>query len=183
MRHLLSAVILILAFYHATTICIGHPISNDLEPSQVSIAFSPDKQAQELILSAIAGAESSIKVAAYSFTSKTIALALLEAHNRGIKVEVVADAKSGKGRYSAVTFLANQGIPVRLNDNYAIFHHKFMIIDNAHVQTGSFNYSAAAANKNAENVLILWNMPDAAVIYTKEWQKLWNEAKALNPAY
>jgi phosphatidylserine/phosphatidylglycerophosphate/cardiolipin synthase-like enzyme len=132
-----------------------------------------------MILNGIRSAEKSIIVAAYSFTSRPISAALLEAHKRGVNVRVIADAKSNTSRnqHSAVMSLASQGIPVRVNDRYAILHHKFMVFDGRHVQTGSFNYSAAAVDRNAENVLILWNLPEMAEIYTREWQRLWNESK------
>ena len=97
-------------------------------------------------------------------------------------MQVVADRKANQ-RYSAATFLANQGVPVRLNGNYAIHHHKFMVIDGENLETGSFNYSAAATNKNAENVLLLWHVKPLAEIYRKEWQRLWDESEPLKPAY
>ena len=81
------------------------------------------------------------------------------------------------------TFLANQGVPVRLNGHYAIHHHKFMVVDGQHLELGSFNYSAAAASKNAENALLLWRFPALAAGYQTEWQRLWDEAEPLAPAY
>ena len=147
------------------------------------VGFSPRGKSLNIILNGIKRAEESVIVAAYSFTSKPISTALLEAHKRGINVRVVADAKSNSGQYSAVTFLANQGVPVRVNDRYAIFHHKFMVFDGRHVQTGSFNYSAAAVDRNSENVLLLMNVPEIAGIYSQEWQRLWNESKEVKPNY
>ena len=58
-----------------------------------------------------------------------------------------------------------------------------MIIDGSTLETGSFNYSAAATNKNAENVLVLWNSPNVATSYEQEWQRLWNEAAPLSAKY
>lgn len=145
--------------------------------------FSPNAGALDLVVKGIQGAKSSILVAAYSFTSKPIATALLDAHRRGVKVVVVADQDSNRKQYSAVQFLANQGVPVRTNGRYAIFHHKFMVIDGQHLETGSFNYSAAAASKNAENVLMLWNVKPIASNYAQEWQRLWNEATPVAKAY
>jgi phosphatidylserine/phosphatidylglycerophosphate/cardiolipin synthase-like enzyme len=145
----------------------------------VDLAFSPRGASLELILAAIRSAEKSILTAAYTLTSKPVATALSDARQRGITVRVVADKKGNSGRYTAVTFLASQGVPVRLNRKYAIHHHKFMVIDGRHVQTGSFNYSAAASGKNAENVLVLWNAPELAARYAAEWQILWEEGEAL----
>lgn len=151
--------------------------------AQYEVAFSPRGRSLPLVLQLIKGAQKSILVAAYSFTSKPIAQALLAAHKRKVKVFVVADKKSNTGKYSAVSFLANQGVPVVLNAQYAIHHHKFIVVDGVHVQTGSFNYSAAAVNKNAENVLVLHHVPDLAYQYAQEWTRLWDEGDYLPPAY
>lgn len=147
------------------------------------IGFSPDGTSLPLVLQGINNAKKSIHVAAYSFTSKPIAEALLNASKRGVEVKVVADQKSNSSKYSATTYLANNGVPVRLDGKYAIFHHKFMVIDGANLETGSFNYSAAAVKSNAENVLLLTNVPAIATTYDKEWIKLWNEATPLSAKY
>jgi phosphatidylserine/phosphatidylglycerophosphate/cardiolipin synthase-like enzyme len=144
-----------------------------------AVGFSPKGESLSIILQGIGEAQTSILVAAYSFTSKPISAALLAAHERGVVVRVVADANSSNSQYSAVTFLASRGVPVRVNRRYAIFHHKFMIIDGRHLETGSFNYSAAAANKNAENVLFLRDAPEIAAVYAAEWEKLWDESDVI----
>jgi len=58
-----------------------------------------------------------------------------------------------------------------------------MVIDGQHVQTGSFNYNAAAVNRNAENVLVIWNNPTLAGQYGAEWKKLWVEGVDVKPNY
>lgn len=147
------------------------------------IGFSPEGSGLNVVLQGINSAKKTIHVAAYSFTSKPIAEALLQASKRGVSVQVIADQKSNSGKYSAVTYLANAGVPVKLDGNYPIFHHKFMVIDSVTLETGSFNYSAAAAKSNAENVLLLSNVPAIAATYDKEWSKLWNEAQPLSAKY
>lgn len=163
--------------------CAPSGTASLLEGPSYSLAFSPHGESLELVLSCIKAAERSILVAAYSFTSKPVALALAEAHQRGIAVQVVADKNGNSSRYTAVTYLANQGVPIRLNGRYAIHHHKFMVVDGKHIQTGSFNYSAAAVNKNAENVLVLRDAPELAAEYASEWQRLWDEAEPLPAQY
>lgn len=176
MKRLLASI----AFFLASTIAFAGQVPAG---ASYQLGFSPGGQSLDVVLQGIASARASILVAAYSFTSKPVALALLQAHKRGVKVAVVADEKENGKRYSAVTFLANQGVPVRLNGNYAILHDKFMVIDGAHVQTGSFNYSAAAVDRNAENVLLLWNVRPLAEEYAREWQKLWQGGRDVRPAY
>lgn len=162
----------------------GAVYSESMPPGDsYEVGFSPKGGSQDLILRSISSANSSIQVAAYSFSSKPVATSLLEAHKRGVTVQVVADEKSNSQSYSATTFLANQGVPVRLNGKYSIMHHKFMVIDGLHVQTGSFNYSAAAASKNAENVLVIWSAKPLASRYALEWARLWDESTPLEKSY
>ncbi len=150
---------------------------------EVMTGFSPGGSAQSLVIDAINDAKYSIDLAAYSFTSKPVSLALLAAQKRGVVVRVLADEKANNTQYTAVTFLANQGVSVRLNRKYKIMHNKFAVIDNQSVQTGSFNYSAAADRSNAENVVFLRDSPEAADAYTKEFNRLWAEGYPLNSRY
>lgn len=95
----------------------------------------------------------------------------------------MADDRDNRKQYSAVTYLANNGVPVRLNGNYSIHHNKFLVIDGESVETGSLNYTAAAATSNAENVLLLSHVPPIARAYAIEWQRLWDEAVPLLPGH
>jgi len=150
------------------------------------VGFSPKigaLSAQEVVIDAISHAQHSIVMAAYSFTSKPIAIALVDAKQRGVDVRLVADKKGNSGKYTATTFVANKNVPVRLNGRYAIMHNKFIVIDGKDVETGSFNYTQAAATKNAENALLLRDVPDLAASYSQNFEKLWSEGEVLNPAY
>ena len=61
------------------------------------------------------------------------------------------------------------GIPVRIDAKHAIAHNKVMIIDGETVITGSFNFTKAAEESNAENLLIIHDKK-LAELYTKNWQ-------------
>jgi phosphatidylserine/phosphatidylglycerophosphate/cardiolipin synthase-like enzyme len=50
-------------------------------------------------------------------------------------------------------------------------------------QLGSFNYSASAVDKNAENVLLLKNVPNIAAKYAAEWERLWAEGVDVRANY
>ncbi len=153
--------------------------------TDVVVGFSPAGQAisaEKVVLDAIRESKKSIHLAAYSFTSKPIAQALVEAHKRGVEVRAVLDKSNAprkKQRYSGAQFLANMGVPTRINSRYAIMHNKFMVIDGRAVQTGSFNYTNAAAHNNAENVVYLRDVLGIAERYEHEWQRLWQEAEPL----
>lgn len=172
------------SLFLALAIMMAAPTFANAEPV-FSVGFSPSHghSALDVVLSAIEGAKDSVDIAAYSFTSKPIAAALVAAKNRGVSVRVVADEKANNDRYTAVTFLANQSVPVRLNARYAIMHNKFMVVDGDTVQTGSFNYTASANSRNAENALLVQNAPALAGTYQAEFNRLWSESIAQTSHY
>lgn len=142
----------------------------NLRDTPVSVYFSPRGGAQQAIVDAIDKAKQTIYVQAYSFTSAPIAKALVDASRRGVKVEAVLDKSQRKATYTGATFLKNEGIPVWIDDKHAIAHNKVMIIDGATVITGSFNFTKAAEEKNAENLLIIRD-PGLAKLYMDNWDR------------
>lgn len=160
------------------------PDSRDIE-----IAFSPDGGAQDLVLKVIHSSRSSIQVMAYSFTSPSVTKALIQAKKRGVKVELLVDHKHNLGSEargnarSALNSLINNGIAVRASHQFAISHDKVIIVDGRHVQTGSFNYSKAAAESNSENVLVVWNDAKVAKSYEQHWRSRWISGVPYYPAY
>lgn len=150
---------------------------------EIEVGFSPEGSAEALVIKAIAAARKSIRVLAYSFTSQPIAQALLAARKRGVDVQVVVDKSQRTEKYTSATFLANSGIPVRVDSQHAIAHNKILVIDGQHVETGSFNYTAAAAKKNAENAIVIWNNPGLAKVYAENWQKHWQHSDVYGAKY
>jgi len=143
----------------------------------VEAGFSPEGSASALVLRAIGSARESIRLAAYLFTSPDIARALIAARRKGVDVQAVVDREGAKNAASraALNLLAGAGIPVRTVSGYAIHHDKYMVIDGATVQTGSFNYTAAAARDNSENVLLASACPALARQYLEHWQSRWRQ--------
>ena len=135
----------------------------------IQVYFSPNGGCTDAIVKEINNSKTEILVQAYSFTSAPIAKALLEAHKRGVKVEAILDKSQRKQNYSSATFLANARIPTFIDDVHAIAHNKIIIIDGATVITGSFNFTKAAEEKNAENLLII-KSPELANLYTENWK-------------
>ena len=119
------------------------------------VYFSPRGGATEAIVQTLDDAKSTVLVQAYSFTSRPIAEALVRAHERGVNVTVILDNSQRTQRYSVVHSLVQAGIPTFIDASHAIAHNKVMIIDGAIVVTGSFNFSKAAEERNAENLVII----------------------------
>lgn len=144
----------------------------------ISVAFSPDGGATQAVVNAIDEAQHSVRLGAYFFTSKPIAQALVVAHRRGVQVRVILDKSQATHSYSGATFLANNGIPTRIDRRHSIYHNKIFVIDGRTVVTGSFNFTKAAENNNAENVIVLRNYPDIARQYVANWQLHWDHSEA-----
>ena len=53
--------------------------------------------------------------------------------------------------------MAKAGIPTKIDSAHDIAHNKIIIIDGAIVITGSFNFTKAAEDKNAENLFIIFD--------------------------
>src|SRR5207248_7195620 len=100
-------------------------------------------------------AKSSLHVQAYSFTSSRVARALTDADDRGVKVIAILDASNRTKNYSSADFLAHEGIETYIDSQHAIAHNKIVIVDGTTVLTGSFNFTKAAEQKNAENLLVI----------------------------
>ena len=139
-------------------------------PPTIEVYFSPHGGATDAIVKELDKAKSTVLVQAYSFTSYRIAKGLLDAHKRGVRVEVLLDKSQRTDQYSSATFLLNAGIPVKIDAQHAIAHNKVMIIDGETVITGSFNFTKAAEESNAENLLVIKDKK-LAERYIKNWQE------------
>jgi phosphatidylserine/phosphatidylglycerophosphate/cardiolipin synthase-like enzyme len=154
------------------TFCIFSPLpaSPQEKPPAWEIYFSPHGGCTEAVIRELDKAKTTILVQAYSFTSVPIAEALLNAHKRGVTIEVILDKSQKTQKYSSATFLYNQGIPVKIDSQHAIAHNKVMIIDGEIVITGSFNFTKAAEENNAENLLVIRDRK-LAERYIKNWME------------
>lgn len=119
------------------------------------VYFSPNGGGTGAIVNEINSARTEILLQAYSFTSKPIAKALVDAKKRGVRIEAVLDKSQRREKYSSADFVAHAGIPTYIDDRHAIAHNKIIVIDRGVLITGSFNFTKAAEERNAENLLIL----------------------------
>ncbi len=144
--------------------------------SQAEVYYSPRGGATDAVVREITAATKSLSVLAYSFTSKPIAAALIAAHRRGVKIEIVLDKSQRNEKTSQSDEVRAAGIALWFDTTHAIMHDKVCIADEAVVVTGSFNYSAAAENENAENLLVL-RSPELAARYLENFRVLRDAAE------
>ncbi|APJ03588.1 phospholipase D-like domain-containing protein [Silvanigrella aquatica] len=155
----------------------------NLLQQEAHLGFSPNAGALQLIVDAIQGAQKSIDMATLLITSDSIYNALIDSHNRGVKIRIVVDSKSANTSGSDVQRLIDNNIAVKLNSEFRIMHNKYFIIDGQSVETGSFNYSENADKRNAENAIFLYNQPNIAKLYSEIFERLFADSNKLNNVY
>ena len=133
------------------------------------VYFSPKGGCTEAVVEALGKANRSVIVQAYSFTSAPIAKAIVDAKRRGVRVEVILDKSQVTEKYSSADFLAHEGVPTYIDSAHAIAHNKVMVIDDKTVLTGSFNFTKAAEESNAENLLVIQDAKLASK-YSENWR-------------
>jgi len=126
------------------------------------------------VLKEISKAKVKIEVAVFTFTLDEIAEALVEAAERGVNVWVVYEL--GMEDTPLVAKLESGGVAVRADKNPDLMHHKFMVVDDATVLTGSFNWTYSADNFHDENLLII-HSPGVAWQYHEEFVRVWEAAE------
>ena len=140
------------------------------QAAEIRSCFTPGQDCTGVIVDQLDNARVRVLVQAYGMTSEPIMQALAQARRRGVDVRVLLDKSNEQERYTAATFLLNQGVAVLIDDKVAIAHNKVMVIDDQHVITGSFNFTKAAQERNAENVLLIRQSPELAANYTQNWR-------------
>lgn len=142
--------------------------------AQVSVAFNG--RCEELLLAQIGAARSEILMAAYSITRRNIVQALIAAAERGVKIRVKYDAEQAEyeGMREAIVALRKRKIKcaeIRMSEEHASMHDKFVVIDREQVLTGSYNFTTPASEMNYEN-LVRIAVPAIAVEFAKAFDAI-----------
>jgi phosphatidylserine/phosphatidylglycerophosphate/cardiolipin synthase-like enzyme len=165
-----------------TTVFIVADVEAADHANHWQVYFSPHGGCTEAVVEALGQAHHSVLVQAYSFTSAPIAKALVDAEKRGVHVEAILDKSQLTEKYTAATYLLHAGIPTYIDAQHAIAHNKVMVIDGHAILTGSFNFTKAAEENNAENLLVI-DDTELAAKHAKNWTNhLEHSDKYIGPA-
>jgi len=143
----------------------------------IDVAFTPGDRIDRLIIGEIDQSKHEVMMLAYSFTDRTIARALIRAHQRGVRVQVVSDREQARALpQNVLAELVAGGVSVWVDGNFQAAHNKVIVIDpdtpRATTITGSYNFTYAAQRGNAENVIVLRDNPPVARSYRDNWSRL-----------
>lgn len=184
MKWLIFTVIGIAAVYFGSTIDMsqfGTAVkSTDAQPSvitsnQITTYFTKANDHPEQALANLYNTSvDTLDIAAYSLTYPAVVKAITDAKKRGVSVRVVTDSiqAAGKSQTVAVDTLILNGITVKKNSYSGLMHLKMSIIDGKAATTGSFNYSANAAENN-EEMLVVISEPQFVQRCMDEFHRMW----------
>jgi phosphatidylserine/phosphatidylglycerophosphate/cardiolipin synthase-like enzyme len=144
--------------------------------ARVEAYFTPGDDVARVIVERIAAARHTVQVQAYLFTHRRIAAALAQAARRGVAVDLVGDARQQEaGGLPVLKSLDRAGVRIWLTAEYAAFHGKTVLVDaatpSAVVITGSYNFTQAAQERNAENVVVISGSPGIAERFSRDFER------------
>src|SRR5262249_46329401 len=139
-------------------------------PPSATVLFSPKGGCTDAVVRELKAARREGLVQAYSFSSKAISQALVDARLPGLKAAVLLDRRNEQETYSDLPFLTEQGLTPLIDAEHAIAHNKVMVIDGRTVITGSFNFTHQAEAENAENLLVLKGHAELARAYRANFE-------------
>ena len=170
---------LVIALAVGIGFAIKHFLSIDTKPGEyeLEVYFSDAYTGQnsgyleKLLLNKLRLADVSIDAAVQQLNSSPIAAELIKAHNRGVRVRVFTE-----NRYveeEEIGQLQSAGISVKDDAREGgLMHHKFIVIDERFVWTGSYNITYNGAYKNDNNVIWIDSVP-LANNFTNEFRSLY----------
>ena len=147
-------------------VAVGSAPASADPPPTIEVHFSPNGGCTPTVVALISGARGSVRLAAYQFTSESVAKALIAAHGHGRDVQVIVDRSSERTKQFAE--LRAAGVPAFVDSRHHIFHDKFVVIDSSVVETGSFNFTESAEHANAENCVVLRDATTAK-LFAANW--------------
>ncbi|NJL91699.1 MAG: competence protein ComE, partial [Coleofasciculaceae cyanobacterium SM2_1_6] len=182
-------------FRGATTLQIGNNI--------VTLQFSPSSRkipwqqsSNGLIDQTLAQATQSARLALFVFSEQNLANTLQQLHRAGGQIQVLIDSQFAYRPYSEGLDLLGVAVAdeqCRYEAGNApwqpsidsvgtprlppgdVLHHKFGLVDDQVVITGSHNWSAAANQTNDETLLVIKN-PVVAAHFRREFDRLYTDA-------
>jgi len=66
------------------------------------------------------------------------------------------------------------GVPVRMKKSPFLMHHKFAVIDNCILVSGSCNWTTQALTGNWENIMVT-SVPNLVLPFSQHFSQLWKE--------
>jgi phosphatidylserine/phosphatidylglycerophosphate/cardiolipin synthase-like enzyme len=140
--------------------------------------FSHYDDIRKIAIKNLKSAKSDLKICMFTISDDPIAEAIAACYKKGIHVRIITDDGKIFDKGSDIMPLNKKGINVRIDSDKSLMHHKFVIIDNVKLLTGSYNWTRTGADVNNENMLVTTNNRIVRG-YKREFRRLWLEMNPL----
>ena len=170
--------------------------------ANISVLFPPHAKSHQghgldVIEDQLGRAKKTIDLALFVFSAQQLTNKLAKQISAGVQLRLLADPGFASRSFSEVLDLLGLALPDRFckleTGNQPLakplkgigtpglargdkLHHKFAVIDNRKVITGSFNWSPSAAHTNDETLLVI-ESPQLAAHFTQEMDRMWRGAE------
>lgn len=136
----------------------------------IDVEMCPSKQCLSKTLNILNKSKSEILFANFVLTENQIEKLLVDKSNNNITVKGVVENRLKNVRGTMIQEL-NESFPISIDKNKNTMHHKFFVVDETYVITGSMNPSASGTNGNDENLIIIENKA-LALEFKQEFNEL-----------
>lgn len=130
------------------------------DPSEVY--FTPNRKTDQIIIELIEKAEKSVYVAGYTMSWNDMAKKLIEKAGE-LDVKIILDSEPPQ-RFPEGT--------LRVDGKSALFHPKFITVDDARVFVGSGNFTSGSLRSDHNNFLLIDN-PEVAGFFNRRFLSWW----------
>ncbi|HEX2582710.1 MAG TPA: phosphatidylserine/phosphatidylglycerophosphate/cardiolipin synthase family protein [Chlamydiales bacterium] len=149
----------------------------------IEIWLLPDPRGHALqdLRKKIRSANESLKIALFTFTHPALVDEVIAAQNRGVRVTLLIDMHSAFGASTkAVERIKKAGVRILMSKGIQLLHHKFILIDDATLVTGSANWTKAAFYNNSDCILVIHQLNDDQKHFmNRMWSHLETEGRLL----
>ncbi len=176
---------LVLGFYHpGLARYLESPFSNQFAfevsglQGELFLLPDPSGRSERKLMTTLAQAKKSIRIAMFTLTHEGIIQTLIEAKQRGVDIRVALDYYTAKGASKkALERLNLAGIRVLCNQGQELLHYKWALVDESHLIAGSANWTRAAFSKNQDFILLLTPLcKHQSQFFSKLWSLIESES-------
>lgn len=139
--------------------------------------FAPRDKVMDKLVALVGAAQHSVRFLAFTYTHPSLVNAMIDRHQAGVDVQGIIESRGVSQGMLVPLYCHN--VPVWTDGNRYTMHHKVIIIDEAIVVTGSYNFTKSADDLNDENVLIIANRALAAR-YLEEYARIHARAQEID---
>jgi phospholipase D len=110
-------------------------------PVLIELHFAPGPECRDAAVRLVDGAKTSVRLSAYTLSSKPIEAALKRAHGRGVDVRILVDRTN---RAHSAVEMRQAGIETHVDATHPVNHAKYVEVDGIKTLFGSANWTPSS---------------------------------------